>query len=1132
MRRFLTLLGLCLFFTLSNAAYYKNKPYKITQPNGDIIECFVSGDEFFNFIHDANNYTIIQNNDGYFCYALSDSKGNIYASRYVVGTTNPLNTELKTNVIIKKEEYRRRAVLNKPEHKSSRAPHEGTLNNIVIFIQFADDGEFENDLPRSEFNIKFNAETGKSVKTYYQDVSYGKLEIKSTYYPSCDFSTNIYHTDSHNRNYYKPYNEASNPDGYSGDSERMRREQALLKDAINALQPEIENALTKDQIDIDNDGLVDNVTFVIRGDNGAWSQLLWAHRSILTYENVYIHGKRVYDYTFQPVSQNELKTLCHELFHALGAPDLYHYSQDGYESVGDWSLMHSGFVHMSAYEKWKYAGQKWVKEIPEITVDGKYTLYPLSHDGQNCFKLKSPNSESEQFIIEYRKRTGEYESVIPSEGIVIYRVNESLNGNAQGPPDEIYVYRKNGTTTSNGTINMASFSSDAQRIEFNDNTNPSCFLSDGSAGGIRILDISEIGETMTFRVKFDDVEPVKAFNGELLTNTSIKLNWTENASQNNVLIAWSTSPTFGTPGLNNVFLPGKELEAGGTILYAGDFNSEFIHANIDPETKYYYKAWSYNHRSISEGVSISLNTPVQNIINLPFTEDFANGLPAGWTITDNEQNNEIWEYGNLNNIDPGFSTTENGYFYLSSDQYGAGHKQNSDLITSTFDLSAYQTVELNFEHYYKHVGSCKATFAYSTNGGTSWTDVKSWSSSTASPELFNTDLSTALNGQQNVKFKWNFTGSYGYYWLMDDINITGTYKDSYLALSNQIVYAEKSAGEFNVSVQSNVNWTANSDATWFTITESGSGNESLNISYTAQESTQERSATITVSTTGMADKTITVKQAGFVSGNDIYSFSFEDQSLETLINSTDKTISLEVSHQADITNLVAWYQISNGAKAYIGEVLQINGGSANDFTTNIAYSIIGEDGAEAIWTIHVTQEEAPSTENNIVSFTLEEQYYPANINIENHTVHIQVVEGTDLTNLTPVIEVSEGATINPASGISLDFTADRIYTVTAANEDKQEWTVSVNIYTGINEITNSDIKIYPNPASEVVNIMFPKKQYEWISIYNLQGQLIKKIKIQNHENHKSFSVNNLISGYYIINMQGSGISNSDHFFIQ
>ena len=46
----------------------------------------------------------------------------------------------------------------------------------------------------------------------------------------------------------------------------------------------------------------------------------------------------------------------------------------------------------------------------------------------------------------------------------------------------------------------AVFSQEVGQVQFNDNTDPSSFLSDGSAAGINIVDIGEPGDTIEFTV--------------------------------------------------------------------------------------------------------------------------------------------------------------------------------------------------------------------------------------------------------------------------------------------------------------------------------------------------------------------------------------------------------------------------------------------------------------------------------------------------------------------------------------------------------------------------------------------------------------------------------------------------------
>ena len=58
---FLTL----IFFTIQvlTGAPLKDVPQTVIQPNGETLECFASGDEYHNWLHDENGFTIIQNKE-------------------------------------------------------------------------------------------------------------------------------------------------------------------------------------------------------------------------------------------------------------------------------------------------------------------------------------------------------------------------------------------------------------------------------------------------------------------------------------------------------------------------------------------------------------------------------------------------------------------------------------------------------------------------------------------------------------------------------------------------------------------------------------------------------------------------------------------------------------------------------------------------------------------------------------------------------------------------------------------------------------------------------------------------------------------------------------------------------------
>ncbi len=488
-----------IWSTFLSAALINNQPMLLTQPDNTTFECLASGDEYFNYLH-KDEYTIIQDvQDGYYYYAESID-GEVVPSAYKVGFVNPETVNLQKNVIITKEKYLQKKERFFPENREDvRAPTSGILNNLAVFIRFADQTEFPD--PRSVFDDRFNStETGvESMYSYYREVSYETLTINSFSYPVCELTTNLSYQDSHPRSYYEPYNATTNPGGYTGSNQATQREQQLLADAITYIENEVPTDL---DLDGDSDGNVDNVCFIIRGSNGAWADLLWAHRFFLYTQMVYIHGKRVYDYTFQPVSQNDVMTLNHEMFHALGAPDLYHYDDSGANANGpysSWDIMNGANCHMSSYMKFQYGN--WIESIPEITVSGTYALNPLTSSTNNCYKIQSPNNSNQYFILEYRRKTPDtYEWHVPGSGLTISRYNTALTGqgNSNGPPDELYIYRPGGTPNSDGDVNRAHFTSDMGRTEFNDQTDPSAFLANGNPGGIFIHQIGEAGDTISF----------------------------------------------------------------------------------------------------------------------------------------------------------------------------------------------------------------------------------------------------------------------------------------------------------------------------------------------------------------------------------------------------------------------------------------------------------------------------------------------------------------------------------------------------------------------------------------------------------------------------------------------------------
>ncbi len=179
------------------------------------------------------------------------------------------------------------------------------------------------------------------------------------------------------------------------------------------------------------------------------------------------------------------------------------------------------------------------------------------------------------------------------------------------------------------------------------------------------------------------------------------------------------------------------------------------------------------------GSDSEIKTNYINVTNctfstLPFTESFSGTtIPSCWSQIDHQGNGKVWQFGTV--VVSGTVPSLNGnYAYLNSDAYGSGVTENADLVTPTLDLSIYSTVTLQFNHYFRSYSGSSGALSYSIDNGSTWVLVATYTATSATNPVAFSQVFSAVAGQPLVKFKWNYTGTYGYYWAIDDVLITGT----------------------------------------------------------------------------------------------------------------------------------------------------------------------------------------------------------------------------------------------------------------------------------------------------------------------------------------------------------------------
>jgi len=254
--------------------------------------------------------------------------------------------------------------------------------------------------------------------------------------------------------------------------------------------------------------------------------------------------------------------------------------------------------------------------------------------------------------------------------------------------------------------------------------------------------------------------------------------------------------------------------------------------------------------------------------------------------------------------------------------------------------------------------------------------------------------------------------------------------------------------------------------------------------------------------------------------NDILTYNFPGITKSSEINATNHEIEVEVENGTDLTNLTATYTLSYGATTNISGTAQESGITENDFSSDVIYSVVAENGNVQEWTIKVSAEK--SDENDIITYVFPGNSLNTDIDATNHEIEVEVANGTDSTNLVAYFILSDSATAyvsgtEQESNITAnDFSnGDVIYEVVAENGDVQEWTIKVTVHTDIFNIIVEETKeinnVYPNPCVNTLNVSGLDNK-DFVNIYDLSGKLVLKT------NEKTdIDVSSLSSGVYIVN---------------
>jgi len=480
-------------------AFLRDLPATLIQKDGTVLHCLVTGDEYYHRVHDSAGYTIvIDPATGYNVYAklVGDE---LVPSTAIVGRDDPSVLGIVPGLRPGRAVLEERVAAYRDEHAERSAPPSGTVNFVCIFVRFSDQTEFEDERHLYDSIFNLTGANAVSLHSYYLESSYQMLDLTTSFYPPAALDTNSSFQTIYPRDYYRPAYGDVNPLGYDETSNwaKKERENVLVAAVVEAAQASIPPDL---DVDADNNGYVDNVVIVFRGAADVWGEIIWPHRWDLSHYDAYINGAQVWDYNVQVQIGIAAPVLCHETGHSLGLPDLYHY-YDTLTPVGLWDIMANETnppQHTGAWHKGRYLG--WTGyPLPAIEQGGYYSLNPLTSQNGIAYTINTDTTRPTMYLLQYRKQVGLFESALPTSGLLIQRIEPVLtpDGNANGPPDEVYVFRPGGIWNAD-SLASAPFSIDYGKVCINNDTDPAPFIFGAIPGDVFIADIGPCGDQLTF----------------------------------------------------------------------------------------------------------------------------------------------------------------------------------------------------------------------------------------------------------------------------------------------------------------------------------------------------------------------------------------------------------------------------------------------------------------------------------------------------------------------------------------------------------------------------------------------------------------------------------------------------------
>ena len=554
--------------------------------------------------------------------------------------------------------------------------------------------------------------------------------------------------------------------------------------------------------------------------------------------------------------------------------------------------------------------------------------------------------------------------------------------------------------------------------------------------------------------------------------------------------------------------------------------------------------------------------------------DFSNA--ADWTTTHDPADCSLdWSIGSVScagsyPIDDITSTTAaNGWAIVDSDNYGGatgGNEVEDSWLTMAYpvDLTNYPNVIIEYETYYRAYSYEKPFIVVGVGdgmGNVTWpTDLNPDYDETTNPNVFSAmpagvpvgqtptdnpltvqvDISSIAGGQSEIYIRFNWTGTWGYAWFIDDFKILEQPENDVLLNTEVFVGTNNEGIEYGRTPISQIDasyevaaYGENFGSTTQTNVAVDVDFGSLSYNYPVGDVPSGDSIGVSNVETptlavGLYEGTYTVSSTEEVVGGDNYGNNSLLRNFEitadvysqdgidvqpasilavgslgsnSFTSELSNTVLATMYHMRANDNYVNGIQIALASGSEAGGELTAAIIDTATFLADGIGAVTGLDGNYAesqIYTLTSTD----------ISNGYANVYFDAPINLAANAYYFAA--NCYYIDQMPVRVLDDQTVPQP-------WYASMIHLVTDGNSYSNGNSIAIRVLqgaAGIEETLNNSFDVYPNPATDVVNVNFKEATNASISVMNVAGKEVMSTTVNGTQT--SFSTVSLSNGVYFV----------------